>query len=200
MFKVTKRISKEFTEDEELERIFSNLKRLHTISMYPHNTVNEGMVLGNLNAGLCGIDKSGREKVFFETNYSQEQYPRVSALGIEECRRRNYCVVSKAIGELIPGGKIKFKELMPLEDFMLYSFSGGSYWLDKKKWAFTEDDWEAPEDWMSKHIIKINQNWSTLNSVDICHKILNIIKKKVMLNKLAGKQNNDVTFIGGVTW
>lgn len=189
-FHITKTIKKDFTEDEETERILSNLKRLHTITMYPHNTVTESMVAGKLNTQYCGIDKSGREKIFFESSYGSARYPQITTLGVEECRRRNYCVVQKAISELVPGGKQRFKFLMPIEEFYLYTFNGNVYWLDNNDYTFVPFN-DDNEEWEDKNNITNNQIWVSFNSVEICQKILNIIKKQLILNKLAGKEEED---------
>lgn len=154
--KITKTAKKELTFAEERQRILENLIRMRKLNMFKYNHVTEYYDKKFIN--ICGIDKTGGSKLFFTSEYMNNDLLRtgLNDLCCEECKCRNYAVIIKAIKEFI--GINNIVKYMSYEKFMLTVKEHNLLWDE--------------------------EYWTHQSSVDICHKVLNIIKKKMILDKL----------------
>ena len=82
-----------------------------------------------------------------------------------------YILLCLAVSEFVPGGRGRYRELMDESEFILYTVSGMTFWGNKKG----------------------KQDWSDLNSVEICQKVLSMINKKIILQKLNGEDEDGIT-------
>lgn len=175
--KVLNTVKKELTQKEEKDRIFSNLVRLSKISKYE---LNDGFESHGkrINVKCCTIDRSGREKLFFNSSYSFTYSVPISSFGMMECNYRNYAVVRTTIKEFLPYGVKDFRAYMPLEEFKLWTSGGVVIW----------GDLQNPCEWDSVRDSKNVEVWTKMNSVDICYEILQIIRRNMVLDRLKGNE------------